>query len=251
MTYITFLHAHHVHFNTVVSVGKRAAINVNRDQYHVVGRSYLDAVSCPVAAFQAVRISLHPSPFSFIVTNILSASSASSQELGMPRGAIISFLGAWRLRGVLWTVMPSTSPFPLAEEADLSVLSVGPSIALISFSVLTAFALVAARFPFLGVTGSRPSVSPSVSCSTVLASASATPLPFGEARFLVAVIEFLVVIESAPAPVVVEVAFFAKERFLAGWEDSSLAAVPAPRFLGVFGTALVSSVTVSWVSLVH
>ena len=132
----------------------------------------------------------------------------------------------------------------------MSVLSVGPSLALISFSVWTAFALGAARFPFLGVTGSRPSVSPSVSCSTVLASISATPLPFGEARFLVVVIEFLVVIEPAPAPVAVEVAFLAKERFLAGWEDSSLAAVAAPRFLGIFGTALVSSVMDSWVSLI-
>ena len=162
----------------------------------------------------------------------------------MPRGAIISFLGAWRLRGVLWTVMPSTSPFPCADEADLSILSVGPSLALKSLSVLTAFALIVARFPFLGVTGSRPSVSPSVSCSPVLALTSATPLPFGEVRFLV------VVIESGPAPVVVEVAFFAEERFFAGWEDSSLAAVAAPRFLGVFGTATVSSVIVSWVSLV-
>ena len=78
----------------------------------------------------------------------------------------------------------------------------------------------------------------------MLAITSAAPLLFGEARFLA------VVVESAPAPVVVEVAFFAEERFLAGWEDSSLAAVAAPRFLGIFGTALLSSVMVSWVSWV-
>ena len=161
----------------------------------------------------------------------------------MPRGAITSFLGAWRLRGVLWTVMPSTAPFPLTEEADMSVLSAGPSLALTSFSVLAAFTLVAARFPFLGVTGSRPSVSPSVSPSPVLALTSATPFPFGEARFLA------VVVESAPAPSVVGAAFFVEERFLAGWEDSSLAAAAAPRFLGVFGTALVFLVMVSWDSL--
>ena len=128
----------------------------------------------------------------------------------MPRGVTTSFLGAWRLRGVLWTVMPSTAPFPLAEEADLSVLPAGPSSTLTSFSALATFALGTARFPFLGVTGSRPSVSPSVSPSPVLASTEAIPFPFGEARFLA------VVVESAPAPLVVEVAFFVEERFLAG-----------------------------------
>ena len=126
-TYVAFLHVHHVNLEAVVPIRKRAAINVSRDYYHVMGRSYLDAVSCPVTAFHAARISLHPSPFSFMVTNIRSASPASSQELGMPRGVITSFLGGWRLRGVLWAVMPSTAPFPLAEEADLSVLPAGPS----------------------------------------------------------------------------------------------------------------------------
>ena len=162
----------------------------------------------------------------------------------MPRGVTTSFLGAWRLRGVLWTVMPSTAPFPLAEEADLSVLSTGPSLAFTSFSTLIAFALIAARFPFLGVTGSRPSISPSVSPSRVLELTLATPSPFDKAGFLA------VVITSAPAPSVVVAAFFVEERFLAGWEDSSLAAVAAPRFLGVFGTALVFAVTVSWISLI-
>ena len=100
------------------------------------------------------------------------------------------------------------------------------------------FPLGTARFPFVGVTGSRPSVSPSDSPSPVLELTSATPFPLDEA--------LAVVIESAPAPLAVEVAFFVGERFLAGWEDSSFAAVAAPRFLGVFGTAMMSSATVSW-----
>ena len=99
------------------------------------------------------------------------------------------------------------------------------------------FPLGTARFPFLGVTGSRPSVAPSVSPSPALRMTSAAPFPFDEVRFLA------VVIESVPAPLVVEVAFFVGERFLAGWEDSSLAAVAAPRFLGVLGAAMVSPVT--------
>lgn len=93
-TYIAFLQARHVHLDAVVAVGKSAAISVSRDRYHVVVGLYLGAVSCPVAFFHAARISVHPSPFSFMVTNILSAESALSQELGMPRGSASSFFGA-------------------------------------------------------------------------------------------------------------------------------------------------------------
>lgn len=60
-------------------------------------------------------------------------------------------------------------------------------------------------------------------------------------------------IGSVPSPLalvlastlVVAVAFFVGERFLAGWAESSFAEAAAPRFLGVLGAALAFSVLVS------
>ena len=147
------------------------------------------------------------------MTIILSAWSALSHELGIPRGAASSFFGAWRLRGVLLTVVPSISPLPLVGEMDLSVVSADSSLAFVDLP------LAGARFPFLGVTGSGPSVSPFFSPSSVsaLALALATIFFFGEARFL-----GVGVIGSVAAPLVLAstleaaVAFLVGERFLVG-----------------------------------
>ena len=47
MTYITFLHAHHVDLDATIAVGKRAdrGVNQDQDQDHVLSGMYLDAVS--------------------------------------------------------------------------------------------------------------------------------------------------------------------------------------------------------------
>ena len=147
------------------------------------------------------------------------------------------------MRGVLWTVVPSTSPLPLVGEMDLSVVSADSSLVLL---------LAAARFPFfLGVTGSGPSVSPFISPSSVSALGLATAFFFGEARFLRAG-----VVVSVASPLVLAstfeaaAAFLVGERFLVGWADSSLAEAAAPRFLGVLRAGSVVSILVSLLTLV-
>ena len=151
------------------------------------------------------------------------------------------------MRGVLWTVVPSISPLPLVGEMDLSVVSADSSLAFVPLP------LAGARFAFLGVTGSRPSVSPFFESSPVsaLALALATVFFFGEARFLGEG-----VIGSVASPLVLDsmlvaaVAFLVGERFLVGWADSSLAEAVAPRFLGVLGAGSVVSISVPLSTLV-
>ena len=134
--------------------------------------------------------------------------------------------------------MPSDSPLSLVREVVLSVVSADAPSSVASFATLP---LAGARFPFLGVTGSGPSVSPSVSPFSVLMIISAAFFFFGEARFFLG----QGVSGSAASPFVVVVAFLTGERFLAGWVDSSLVVAAALRFLGVFGAASVFSLVVS------
>ena len=93
-TYIAILHAHHVDLDAIVAIRERADGGVSWRSIERVSKAHLAAVSWPVTFFHIARISIQLSPFSFMLTIILSAWSASSHDVGMPRGAASSFLGA-------------------------------------------------------------------------------------------------------------------------------------------------------------